>query len=188
MKWAVLPMPLDGPLFEGAIGVYGDAFALPPYSDPDRGREVRFRLQQVHSARDGYRGFIAAAGDTVLGMTYGYTGKRGQWWHDVVEANLSQATAADWLADSYELVEIAVAPRCQGNGIGAALILALLEVRPEASCVLSTRTDSDAHRLYRRMGFEVLTEMAFASGGAPFYIMGKRLAPASGPAREHDGV
>jgi hypothetical protein len=41
--------------------------------------------------------------------------------------------------------------------------------------VLSTRTDSIAHRLYRRLGFELITEMAFASGGAMFYVMGKEL-------------
>ncbi|MGH6693120.1 MAG: GNAT family N-acetyltransferase, partial [Gammaproteobacteria bacterium] len=63
----------------------------------------------------------------------------------------------------------------QGKGVGAALIACLLHGRPEATCVLSTRTDSIAHQLYRRLGFEQITEMAFASGGAMFYVMGKEL-------------
>jgi ribosomal protein S18 acetylase RimI-like enzyme len=151
MSWSIQPMPLDGSLFEGAIAVYGEAFARPPYSDHDRGRE--------------------------MGMVYGYHGARGQWWHDAVRTHMPSAAAHDWLDDSYELVEIAVHPRHQGKGLGTALIDALLDGRPEATCVLSTRADSDAHRLYRRLGFEVIDEMTFVAGGARFYIMGRRLRP-----------
>lgn len=169
-------MPDSGPLFEGAIRVYGDAFAEPPYSDPDRGREVRQRLQNVHRSRPGFRGLIARTNDgRVAGMCYGYRGEPGQWWHDTVRRELTSEQARQWLDDSYELVEIAVDPAFQGHGIGTALIDRLLTGRPEATCVLSTRTDSEAHRLYRRLGFEVITEMRFAPQGAPFYVMGKRL-------------
>jgi ribosomal protein S18 acetylase RimI-like enzyme len=108
-------------------------------------------------------------------MAYGYHGSNGQWWHDTVVRALDAVAAAEWLGDSYELVEIAVQPSLQGLGIGAALIEKLLEGRPEATCVLSTRTDSEAHRLYRRLGFEELNEMAFTAGGYPFYVMGKKL-------------
>jgi predicted GNAT family acetyltransferase len=55
------------------------------------------------------------------------------------------------------------------------LIAELLAPRNEATCVLSTRTDSDAHRLYRRLGFVEIKEMAFTNGGFPFYVMGKKL-------------
>jgi ribosomal protein S18 acetylase RimI-like enzyme len=72
-------------------------------------------------------------------------------------------------------VEVAVSPECQGRGIGAELIERLLADRTEATCVLITRVDSRAHVLYRRLGFEVIVEMAFAVRGARFYIMGKRL-------------
>lgn len=176
MTWTIEPMALDGPLFEGAIAVYGDAFALPPYSDPDRGREVRKRLRDMHSIRSGFRGFVATMENGhVGGMCYGYHGQRGQWWHDTVRAAIPRSAADHWLADSYELVEIAVAPEYQGLGIGRALIGRLLEGCSEATCVLSTRVDSRAHVLYERLGFEVVTEMRFAPGGAPFYVMGKPL-------------
>jgi hypothetical protein len=42
--------------------------------------------------------------------------------------------------------------------------------------VLSTRTDSNAHVLYSRLGFELIEEMAFTTGGYPFYVMGRRLS------------
>ena len=39
--------------------------------------------------------------------------------------------------------------------------------------MLSTRTDSRAHKLYGRHGFEVVTEMRFANRGAPLLHHGK---------------
>ena len=176
MSWTIEPLPTHGPLFEGAIGVYGDAFAEPPYSDPDRGNEIRNRMQDFHGRRDGFASFVAVDEKRkAIGMTYGYRGQAGQWWHDTVAKQLPPDAAQRWLGDSYELVEVAVSPECQGRGIGAALIERLLADRTEATCVLSTRVDSRAHELYRRLGFEVIVEMAFAVRGARFYIMGKRL-------------
>jgi ribosomal protein S18 acetylase RimI-like enzyme len=176
MTFAVQPMPINGPLFEGAISVYGDAFAEPPYSDPGRGNEVRQRIRASWGVRQGFRAFVAVDdGGSVIGMTYGYRGGRGQWWHDTVRGKLTRELVSEWLDDSYELVEVAVAPGEQSRGIGSALIACLLEDRPEATCVLSTRTDSRAHELYRRLGFEVVSEMRFAKDGLPFYIMGRRL-------------
>jgi len=180
MTWRLEPLTTDGPQFEGAIGVYSRAFAEPPYSDPGRGEEIRARMRDVHCQRAGYRALCATAPDaTVVGMIYGYHGENGQWWHDSVAHALRPELAARWLADSYEVVEVAVEPGWQSQGIGAALIRRLLDGRPEATAVLSTRTDSRAHELYRRLGFEVLTRMTFASRGAAFYVMGKDLATTS---------
>ncbi|MGE3076801.1 MAG: GNAT family N-acetyltransferase [Dehalococcoidia bacterium] len=176
MDWSISSIPASGPLFEGAIAVYAEAFAEPPYSDPDRGREIRQRLRETHSRRPGFQLLVAcSAPDRVVGMTYGYHGSNGQWWHDTVVRALDPFRANEWLGDSYELVEIAVHPAVQGNGIGAELINTLLGPRGEATCVLSTRTDSEAHELYSRLGFEVIEEMPFTVGGYPFYVMGKKL-------------
>lgn len=173
MNWSIERLTTDGPLFEGAIDVYSRAFAEPPYSDPDRGEEIRSRMLEVHCFRTGYRAFCATGEDgRVQGMIYGYHGGPGQWWHDTVAAALPRAAAGRWLLDSYEVVEVAVAPESQGRGIGAALVSSLLDGRPEATAVLSTRCDSRAHILYGRLGFQVVTMMRFAPGGAPFYVMG----------------
>jgi len=176
MDWSISKIQAHGPLFEGAIAVYGEAFSRPPYSDADRGREIRQRIRETHANRPGFQLLVACtAPDRVVGMAYGYHGSTGQWWHDTVQHALAPSVAAEWLGDSYELVEIAVHPAAQGNGIGAELIDVLLEPRREATCVLSTRTDSEAHRLYRRLGFEEIIEMPFTNGGYPFYVMGKKL-------------
>jgi ribosomal protein S18 acetylase RimI-like enzyme len=179
MSWLIKPLPVRGPLFEGAIRVYGDAFAEPPYSDPDRGEEIRSRMQELHCHRQDFHAYAALLpGGEVVGMTYGYHGSVGQWWHDTVKRALPASVSAEWLSDSYELVEIAVSPKHQSLGVGSALIGELLDGRPERTCVLSTRTDSRAHELYRRVGFEVVTEMVFAPRGAPFFVMGRRLREA----------
>lgn len=176
MNRAIQPLPTNGPLFEGAIRVYGEAFALPPYSDPDRGMEVRARMRDVHRIRAGFRAFAAVeANGAVVGMIYGYRSAAGQWWHDMVRNALPVEGARRWIGSAYELVEVAVLPACQGMGIGTALIEELLRGCDEATCVLSTRTDSEAHHLYARLGFEVITEMPFSPGGALFYVMGKQL-------------
>ncbi len=177
MTWSVQEMPLEGLLFDQAITVYGEAFARPPYRDPGRGREVRDRILTVHRFRPGYAGRIAVEGGAVVGMAYVHTSRPGQWWHDTVASALGEESAERWLSLAVELVEIAVAPDAQGRGVGSCLISALFEGRTERSCVLSTRSDSRAHELYSRLGFEELGEMTFAPGGAPFLIMGKCLAP-----------
>lgn len=176
MDWTISAIQAHGPLFEGAIAVYGEAFAQPPYSDFNRGAEIRQRLREAHSRRPGFRFLVACSSpERVVGMAYGYHGSAGQWWHDTVSEALDPLIAGEWLGDSYELVEIAVHPAVQGNGIGADLIEALLEPVRESTCVLSTRTDSDAHRLYQKLGFAHIKTMPFTVGGYPFYVMGKKL-------------
>ena len=78
-----------------------------------------------------------------------------------------------WFDTAYELVEIAVLPTEQGQGIGTQLISTLLTERPEPGCLLSTRIDSRAYQLYERLGFSVLGEIKFADLSAPYYVMGK---------------
>jgi ribosomal protein S18 acetylase RimI-like enzyme len=111
-------------------------------------------------------------------MIYGYHGERGQWWHDNVSVALSPELRAGWLANSYEVCEVAVSPAYQSFGIGRALIGRLLAGCTEDTCVLTTRVDSRAHELYARLGFEVVVTMRFFSEGHEFYVMGKRLRDA----------
>ena len=181
MNVEIVPLIPNGPLFEGAIRAYADAFSEPPYCDPDRGKEIRDRLRGEHSRRPGFRAFAALGpGHRVAGMVYGYRGMDGQWWHDTVSRAVPRNRRDEWLANSYELVELAVHPRCQRQGVAPALIEELLAGRAERTCVLSTRIDSDAHILYSRLGFEMIAEMPFAPKGAQFYIMGLRIGAIGG--------
>ena len=176
MSWTIQTLDIDGPLFEGAIRVYREAFSRPPYSDRERAGEVRTRIHAEHRPREGFAALAAVhSTGNVIGLTYGHHGGPGQWWHDTVRANIPIDLADRWLADSYEVVEVAVDPAYQSLGIGRALIAGLLDHRPEATCLLSTRTDSRAHNLYRRLGFEEIARMRFSEHGYLFYVLGKRL-------------
>lgn len=178
MAWTIEPLPTSGARFEAALAVYREAFSRPPYSDSERVHEVRARIASQHGRRPGFRSFCAIHADgRLLGMTYGYRSEPGQWWHEAVAAAIEPDAYARWLSDAYELAEVAVAPAFQSFGIGRALIERLIGRVPERTCVLSTRSDSNAHRLYRRLGFEEITEMQFFTGGFPFYIMGRVLQP-----------
>ena len=175
-SWTIASLLPEGATLDAAIDVYRDAFSKPPYNDTGRAAEIRERLVGEHARRPGFRA-LAATGQSgrMIGMAYGYHSERGQWWHDAVAAAISPEVYRRYLVDSFELVEIAVAPSFQGTGVGAALIDHLLRGLGRSSCVLSTRTDSRAHVLYARLGFEMLAEMRFFPGAYPFYVMGKRL-------------
>lgn len=173
--WGVIDLPLRGPLFEAAIRVYRDAFSMPPYNERERAGEVRRRVSETHARYPGFRVKAAVGDGEVLGFAYAYDGEPGQWWHDAVAAALGPGLYAEWLRDSTEVVEVAVDPRYQGHGIGAALVTSLFEGSVRRTCVLSTRADSRAHHLYTRLGFERVKEMRFFAGGHVFYIMGKQL-------------
>jgi len=177
MTVRIEPMPLQGPLFEGALDVYAEAFAGPPYFDDDRGQEVRMRLLGEHGRRPGFKAIVAMDGDEVVGMTYAYSSAPGQWWHDEVRKRVPASAYRRWLVRALEVVEVAVAPSRQGEGIGTLLVEALVAGREEHTAVLSARCDSRAHELYRRLGFEELARVEFSTGGAPFYIMGRQLPP-----------
>ena len=181
MSWTIEPLPTVGPRFDGAINVYGEAFARPPYRDDDRGEEVRQRMQEQHRQYPAFRSFCAVhSNGRVIGMIYGYRGARGQWWHDSVSAALAPDLRAAWLASCYELCEVAVAPAFQSFGIGRALIARLLEGCREDTCVLTTRSDSRARDLYLKLGFEQIHSMRFFKDGHRFFVMGKQLTARPG--------
>lgn len=77
--------------------VYRAAFGGTPYcqSEADVAIFAHHSLPR-HTKRDGFRCYVAWDADTesILGFTYGYygyTGRTGQWWHDIVaDALLSE--------------------------------------------------------------------------------------------------
>lgn len=176
-NFTCLPFSLTGPLFPEAMRVYARAFAGRPYNmEPAANeRSLTARLGRVHAYKPGLLAIAAVSGERVAGMTYGYHLEQGDWWGDLVRDRLSPESQQEWLSDAFVAVELAVDPEFQGQGLGATLMESLLEGRPEQTALLSTRTDARAHHLYRRLGFEVLTEMSFGHGPWHF-IMGRRLS------------
>ena len=172
------------PAINRFIAVYRAAM-----NPPERMLAGREAILERHAANPGFRALAAAAGPVLAGFTYGFHGAPGQWWHDIVTGALALSSgqgAATWLADSFEVAELHVAPDHQGHGIGAGVLLRLTSGRPERTALLSTRdADTPARRLYRGTGFtDLLTAFRFFPGGEPPYaVMGAELPLRTRPAR-----
>ncbi len=113
-----------------------------------------------------------------VGFAYGFPGSPGQWWRDVVYATLAaergSAFADWWLGDCFEVAEVHVHPRHQGQGAGRAMMHRLTAGLRERTAVLSTPDGhTRAHRLYRSLGFgELLPALSFPGASSSYAIMG----------------
>lgn len=157
------------------VTVYRDAFRAPPYSK--RKAEVLDLARSLpqHVAREGFHIVTAVEvqTDQVVGFAYGYANTPDQVWHEAVAPAMSPP-AAEWLAHSFRLVQLAVAPPAQGQGIGGCLHDHLLRSQSYQKAVLSTlAAETTAYRLYRSRGWVVLLDSFFFPGVARAYrIMG----------------
>ncbi len=153
--------------------------AMNPPTDQLTGRKA---IMGNHATHPGFTCLFAERPDgTPVGVSYGFHGEPGQWWHDVVRramtAQNGEAWARDWLGNAFELAEIHVHPDYQGKGIGRAMVTGLCEGRGERTAVLSTRDQATAARhLYRSVGFvDLLTQFVFPGGYERYAIVGAPL-------------
>lgn len=160
------------------LHVYRRAFLDQHEADPVRAEQERKAYARTHLDRPGLTAVAALAADgTLVGITYGQPGARGQWWHDTVTRGLG--TAADvWLGDCFEVVELHVLPEHQGAGLGRALLRALLHRSGQRTAALSAldEPESRAQRLYASEDFTtLLTNFVFPGTPTRYAILGKRL-------------
>jgi ribosomal protein S18 acetylase RimI-like enzyme len=158
-----------------AAGVYGEAMKRSP--------EVVVQRRDLITQHAGFAGFLASGAfepdsETgrvrLVGFGYGYPGRPGQWWHDVVAGALGRAATKRWLTDGFELAELHVLPERQGDGLGRALLDDLFARVEARHVVLSTPdTDSRARSLYRSLGFTDLRRyFRFPGSDEDYAIMG----------------
>jgi ribosomal protein S18 acetylase RimI-like enzyme len=161
------------------LNIYRTAFASPPYSRTEIDVDSFSRTLERHLERRGFRCVIAQEGSSgrVVGFSYGYTSAPGQWWHDLVEWEMAPEAARRWLSNTFELAELAVLPRAQGQGLGSRLHDTLLAGLPNQAAVLSTiQSETLALKLYRKRGWITLLENFYFPGTPkPYIIMGLNL-------------
>jgi ribosomal protein S18 acetylase RimI-like enzyme len=178
-----------------ALSVYVDAMRYPPGTENQRAA-----MWLEHTRRRGWQAVAAVefdtpAGDTpstaelsdapLLGVAYGYCGAPDQWWQQQVVAGLQRSgfpgpEIARLMSSYFELTELHILPRAQGQGLGEALARRLLADRGEANVLLSTpETNGEANRawrLYRRLGFtDVIRGYHFTGDPRAFAILGRQL-------------
>jgi ribosomal protein S18 acetylase RimI-like enzyme len=145
---------------------------------PDiRGAPLEEIIRQ-HVEREGLRFVVEEdAEGRLAGLTYGYFGEPGQWWHDRVAAAMSGEQREHWLAPGhFELVELVVRPDLRGRGLGRRLHDAVLAGFDDRPALLSTDVDNErALTLYRSSGWETLVaEIDFGAGtGQLFCVLGR---------------
>ncbi len=174
VPWPVVWSPADlRHHLDEALDVYCAAMGYPHSAGRQRKGYV-----VVHTQRAGFRA-VGCCNDAgaVIGFGYGYQGAAGQWWHDEVRSGLTDAQAARWLIDPFELCELHVRPDHQGHGLGHEMLRQLLDGCPHRTVVLSTpEGESRAWRLYRRVGFvDVLRAHRFAGDTRDFAVLGRDL-------------
>ena len=151
-------------LLPALVEVYRAAFGAPPACEGEQ-EVARFRDESLprHAGRADFALAVARPPDPargVLGFAYAYTGRRGQYWSDMVAAALPAEVTAEWVGGHTEVVELAVHPDAQRRGVGRALLETLLAASPNDRALLSThREDSPARRLYLATGWVPLGDV-----------------------------
>lgn len=177
------------------LEIYRAAFTGPPYHESEATVRQFARALEVHVHRPGLKFLVALVGgeaadeavtdrppEDVAGFAYGYTSRPGQWWYDTVSSRLDRAVKAAWMDDPFEVVELAVRPAFQGQGVGGRLHDALLRGLPHRTAVLSTiASETAAMHLYRKRGWVILIEdFTFPGSDLPYAIMGLRFGENAG--------
>jgi GNAT superfamily N-acetyltransferase len=130
-----------------------------------------------HLDRPRLRAVAAYEDDRLVGVTYGYLGAPGQWWHDQVRQAMPAGLAQTWLASPFEVCELHVRPAQQGLGIGRALMDALLLGTGATTAVLTTPDqETRARHFYRAGGWvDLVRAMVFPGDVRVFAVLGKQL-------------
>jgi hypothetical protein len=116
---------------------------------------------RVRTTRPGVRPGVARwqPTDTIVGYAYGYTSGAGDHFGDTVRAALGPESAAFWLADCFELVELVVMPWAYGPGMADRLHDALLSAAPHRTalrCIPATAMPTI--QLYQKRGWQLLND------------------------------
>ncbi|MFB9902486.1 GNAT family N-acetyltransferase [Allokutzneria oryzae] len=178
------------PRLDEALELYVAAMDYPP----DTVRQ-RAPMWLAHMMREGWRCVVALdENEALAGISYGYRGAAGQWWHEQVRRGLTARTDAEpstvdeWMRDYFELTELHVRPDAQARGLGEALLRRLVGTVDSERVLLSTpEGPTRAWKLYRRLGFQdVLRHYQFTGDPRPFAVLGRVLPIEANPVATTD--
>jgi GNAT superfamily N-acetyltransferase len=161
--------------------VYGAAFAQPPYNEPQEASGYFAQILRRNAANPpaGFRCCVArdTATGAFVGFGYGFTYGPGSSRYELLGKALASEPpemAQHWLDDAFDVIDLAVHPRAQGQGVGARLHNALLEGQPHRTAVLTAYDgETVAMGLYRSRGWIPISGRIFFPGGTePHLVLG----------------
>lgn len=153
------------------VRIYRAVFSLPPYSETEDDFAAFSERLPAGAAASGFRCFIARRAGQVVGFTYGLNWDPESLWQQCVTG------AAGWrdlpLHETYFVVELAVVPAMQRQGVGRALLDRLVTAVPHPRAVLTTpAVESPATQLFVSSGWQVLcSDFHCEHMRAPYLIM-----------------
>jgi ribosomal protein S18 acetylase RimI-like enzyme len=163
------------------LEVYAEAMGVDPVA-----ARARRGVLAGHLDRTGLTAVAALLDGRLVGIAYGYVGRRGQWWHDHVHAALveqqGREAADSWLGGAFEVCELHVRPEHQAQGLGRTLLDVLLEGQHAATAVLTTPDDETRARGFYRAGgwVDLARDVVFPGDPRGFAVLGRRLATGLG--------
>lgn len=138
--------------------LYGAAFAAPPWSERDAAYRCMTQLPR-HQTWDGWRARTRNRGDgSAAGFAYGAIPPRSRSPSPtcIDASRRCWTTAPPRSRDRFEVIEIAVAPPEQGNGLGEMLLDSLVAGFPGDVWLLTIHEARGAIAVYERTGWELL--------------------------------
>ncbi|QHE63012.1 GNAT family N-acetyltransferase [Rossellomorea vietnamensis] len=105
----IVPFRVEGKYFKKMISLYCRLFQVDP-----RGMEDQFKR---HSTYPLFEGYLAILDEQVAGYIYGYSSRKGQYYHELLARHLH--SEPEWVKDCMELVELGVDPAYRGRGSGS---------------------------------------------------------------------
>jgi len=158
------------------VTIYRDAFRRPPYGK-DESEVIDFaHTLPGHVGLPGFRMVVALEKQKgrALGFAYGFGNSPDHFWYREAAKVLPLAVVEEWMAGGFRLVEIAVTPESQGQGIGGRLHDRLLRGQPyQRATLLTMAADTVAFKMYIKRGWKRLLEQIFFPGFArPYCLMG----------------
>lgn len=157
------------PYVDRAATVYGAAM----HRGPDLVAQRR-SIIVGHLDRDEFVAVTAMRAKELIGFGYGYRGRPGDWWHDIVVGSLERPSVKKWMDDDFEVAELHIHPLRQGHGLGRLVLQTLLDNSTSRTVVLSTHDrESPARQLYRSFGFtDLLRDFRFPGSSEVYAILG----------------
>jgi len=181
----LMPFTPGSALFRDAVHVFTQTW------NRDHFNAMNFMRKQATYAN--FHGITAHVDGKVAGMGFGTCSEPGQWWHDLVAAQVGADHPA--LQHAWVLTELAVIPAFRGQGIGGRIHDTLLAEHGFPRALLSTNHDNPvARRMYEERGWSYLHPgFAFTPGDRPFAVMRRELEPAEqlaprAPASQDSGI
>jgi ribosomal protein S18 acetylase RimI-like enzyme len=164
---------VDASAFASHLNHAADIYGRAMYRTRDLVAQRR-DIMADHVDRVGFAAAVAMSDADLLGFGYGYQGRAGDWWHDVVATAMGREQATRWLSDAFELAELHVEPAHQGAGVGRQLLDTLLGATTSRTVVLSTHDqETVARSLYRSVGFiDLLREFRFPGSQEIYAVLG----------------